>query len=145
MAEDNFEETIATIRAKDPRYTRDAYYFVREALDHTQRTMGKGRRLEGKITHVSGQELLDGIRDLALSQFGPMAITVLDEWGIHDCRDFGEIVFNLVEIGLWAKTEQDSRADFQDGYGFDAAFREPFLPPSKRAPSLSLPTSSTNN
>jgi len=144
MADDNFEQTIEAIRAKDPRYRRDAYLFVREALDYTQRTLGRGKRVDGKITHVTGQELLAGIRDFALSQYGPMTIAVFEEWGIHNCRDFGELVFNMVEIGLLAKTEKDSRDDFHEVYGFDDAFREPFLPASKRSPRVSLPVSPTN-
>ena len=109
MHEVSFEEAIQQIRDKDARYERDAYLFVREALDHTQKTIGKDNR--GEIRHVTGQELLDGIRDYALAQFGPMTMTVLDEWGIRSCEDFGEIVFNMVDIGLLAKTDTDSRAD----------------------------------
>ncbi|HWQ92523.1 MAG TPA: Minf_1886 family protein [Clostridia bacterium] len=131
MQEFSFEETLDLIRAKDPRYERDAYMFVREALDYTQKAIAKDTR--GRLRHVSGQELLSGIRDYALEQFGPMAITVLDHWGLHCCRDFGEIVFNMVEIGLLAKTEKDSRADFENGYDFFDAFRKPFLPASKHA------------
>ncbi len=132
MHELSFDETLELIRAKDPRFPRDAYQFVREALDHTQKTIGKDNR--GRIRHVTGQELLGGIRDYALAQFGPMAMMVLDEWGIHTCQDFGDIVFNMVEIGLLAKTEKDSRADFQDGYDFHEAFRKPFLPSGKPQP-----------
>ena len=131
MHEVSFEEAFRKIRAKDPRYHRDAYLFVREALDHTQKTIGKDPR--GRIRHVSGQELLAGIRDYALQQFGPMAITVLEEWGVRGCADFGEIVFNMVEVDWLAKTNQDSRADFATGYGFDEAFRKPFLPKGKHA------------
>ncbi len=130
MHEVSFEETIEQIRAKDPRYQREAYLFVREALDYTQKTTGKDSR--GQLRHVTGQELLTGIRAFALAQFGPMAMTVLEEWGVHTCPDFGEIVFNMVEIGLLAKTETDSRADFSDGYDFYESFRTPFLPPSKQ-------------
>ncbi len=130
MQELSFEEALELIRAKDPRFLRDAYLFVREALDHTQKTIGKDNR--GRIRHVTGQELLAGIRELALNQFGPMAMTVLEEWGIHCCRDFGDIVFNMVDIGLLAKTEKDSLADFEGAYDFNKAFREPFLPASKR-------------
>lgn len=126
MHELSFDEAIELIRAKDPRYTREAYLFVREALDHTQKSLAKQTR--GRIRHVTGQELLGGIREYALSQFGPMAMFVLEEWGIHACEDFGEIVFNMVEIGLLAKTERDSRADFSNGYEFTEAFRKPFLP-----------------
>src|SRR5262245_18721072 len=111
MQEVSFERALELIRAKDPRFEDDAYAFVREALDHTQKTIGKSTR----IRHVSGQELLAGIRDYALTQFGPMAMTVLDEWGIRSCQEFGDIVFNMVDIGLHAKTEKDSRADFAGG------------------------------
>ena len=128
MHEASFEEGLDLIVAQDSRYPRDAYLFVREALDFTQKTVLRERR---KSPHVSGQELLAGIRDFALAQFGPMTITLLQEWGIHKCEDFGEIVFNMVESGLLAKTDTDSRQDFRGGYDFDDAFRKPFLPASK--------------
>ncbi len=129
MQEVNFESKLEKILAQDPRYSRDAYHFVREALDFTQQLVK--RENQGSIRHVSGQELLDGIRQFALKQFGPMAGTVLEEWGVRSCPDFGEIVFNMVESDLLAKTEKDSREDFQNGYDFHTAFREPFLPESK--------------
>lgn len=129
MQEANFNEVVELIRAKDSRYTREAYTFVREALDFTQKLIGKESR--GQIRHVTGQELLDGIRQFALQQFGPMAVTLFEEWGVRNCQDFGEIVFNMVEIGLLAKTEKDSREDFQNGYDFTDAFRKPFWPENK--------------
>ena len=87
--------------------------------------------VEGKIRHVSGQELLAGIRSYALEQFGPMTLTVLNEWGVRRSEDFGELVFNMVENHLLAKTKKDSREDFKDGYDFDEAFRQPFVPAKK--------------
>jgi uncharacterized repeat protein (TIGR04138 family) len=129
MQEVTFEETLEQILAKDPRYQRDAYLFLREALDYTQKLVGKENG--GKVRHVTGQELLDGIRQFALEQFGPMTLTVFEEWGVRKGSDFGEIVFNLLEIGLLAKTEKDDRADFQGGYDFEDAFRKPFLPSGK--------------
>jgi uncharacterized repeat protein (TIGR04138 family) len=60
-----------------------------------------------------------------------MVVTVLEEWGVRSCRDFGEIVFNMVEIGLLAKTDKDTRDYFQNGYDFTDAFRKPFWPQSK--------------
>ena len=129
MHEATFEEDLEKLLAKDHRYHRDAYLFVREALDHTQKVVAKETR--GQPRHVSGQELLRGIRDFALDQFGPMVLTVFDEWGIRSGQDFGEIVFNMVEAGLLAKTDQDSRTDFEGCYDFDEAFRKPFLPSSK--------------
>jgi uncharacterized repeat protein (TIGR04138 family) len=89
------------------------------------------KQSKGKSRHVSGQELLEGIRQFALAQFGPMTMSVFAEWGIHSGADFGEIVFNLVESKLLSKTETDSQADFQNGYDFFEAFRRPFLPSSK--------------
>ena len=132
MQEINFDEAVEQILAKDSRYTRDAYLFVREALDYTQKVVGKETR--GAIRHVSGQELLDGIRRFALNQFGPMVVTVFEEWGVHNCRDFGEIVFNMVESSLLAKTEKDTRTDFQNGYDFTEGFRKPFWPAQKSNP-----------
>ena len=251
MQEVSFEDALEIITLKDPRYPREAYLFVREALDHTQRLLVKEKHCG--IRHVSGQELLGGIKDYAATQFGPMAMMVLQEWGIHSCQDFGELVFNMVETGgcptlciddvnesqafiallhrhddplsrfIWeqfseparqqltnqcddaskqkellvrelnqlissgpiyleerfagvslspdikclvqqdlkgvplsqfnrlllqsaypqhiakshgllAKTKEDSRADFEEGYDFFDAFRKPFLPPSKQAP-----------
>jgi uncharacterized repeat protein (TIGR04138 family) len=136
MQEVNFEEVLEQVLAKDARYHREAYVFVREALDYTQKLIGK--QSPGQIRHVSGQELLDGIRQYSLAQFGPMVMTVFEEWGVRNCRDFGEIVFNMVEIGLLAKTEDDSRADFEGGYGFEDAFRKPFLPSHKSKPEPSV-------
>jgi uncharacterized repeat protein (TIGR04138 family) len=130
MHEVSFDKVLAKIQAKDPRYHREAYLFVREALDHTQKAIAKEPR--NRIRHVTGQELLEGIRQFALQQFGPMAKAVFAEWGIHCCKDFGEIVFNMVEEDWLAKTNKDSRADFEHGYDFDEAFRKPFLPESKQ-------------
>ena len=126
MHEASFEEALEQILGKDPRFQRDAYHFVREALDHTQKAIVKENK--GQMRHVSGQELLVGIREFSLAQFGPMTITVLEEWGIHNCKDFGDIVFNMIECGLLAKTEKDSREGFRDGYDFTEAFRKPFWP-----------------
>jgi len=114
-------DLLQTILTRDPRYTAEAYAFVRAGLDYTVRRLEKPR-------HVSGRELLDGIREFALAEFGPMAKTVLNGWGIQRTEDVGEIVFNMVETGLLGKTDKDSRADFANGYDFDEAFRKPFRP-----------------
>lgn len=121
MKHPNTDELLQTVLARDPRYTPEAYAFVRAGLDYTVRRLEKPR-------HVSGQELLDGIREFALAEFGPMTHTVLNSWGIRRTEDVGEIVFNMVETGLLGKTDKDSRADFANGYDFDEAFRKPFRP-----------------
>lgn len=139
----NFDEALELILQRDRRYHRDAYLFVREALEHTEKIVGRAVR-EGTrqaIRHVTGQELLEGIRAYALEQFGPMTLTVFNEWGVRCGEDFGEIVFNLVESNVFAKTKQDSREDFKNSYDFDQAFRQPFLPAAKKALSPAQPTS----
>ncbi|PWU19474.1 MAG: hypothetical protein C5B50_06425 [Verrucomicrobia bacterium] len=128
MYETEFEEAIKRIRAKDNRYDPEAYWLVRKGLDYTQDTLGRGRR--GRSRHVSGQELLKGLRDYMLAQYGPMALMLLEEWGVRSCGDFGEIVFSMIEAGLLGKTDKDCRADFEGGYDFIEAFRKPFLPQS---------------
>lgn len=133
------EQVLETIVAKDTRYPREAYYFVREALDVAQRKFAKAggksasKSDKDKPAHVSGQQLLEGIRAHALEQFGPLTLMVLEEWGIHRGEDFGEIVFNMVESSLLGKTENDSRDDFKGGYDFFTAFRKPYLPKAKVA------------
>lgn len=122
----NFDEVLDRLTHQDSRYHREAYLFLREALDHTQKQSIEGKKKEPR--HVTGQELLAGLRRYALSQFGPMAKIVLNEWGIHTCQDFGEVVFNMVDHGLLSKTESDSRDDFKDGFDFDEAFCQPFRP-----------------
>lgn len=129
MQEINFDETLDKILEQDPRFQRQAYHFLRESLDFTQNLIKRENR--GTVRHVSGQELLDGIRQFALQQFGPMSATVLEEWGVRNCHDLGDIVFNMVEHSLLAKTETDSREDFVNGYDFTDAFRKPFWPPSR--------------
>ncbi|MEN7973664.1 MAG: Minf_1886 family protein, partial [Verrucomicrobiota bacterium] len=109
MSNPSIYELLEPVLKKDARYTAEAYLFVREGLDHTVKKLEKPR-------HVSGQELLDGMREHALQEYGPVAKRVLSEWGITECVDFGNIVFNLVSEGLLGKTDEDSIEDFMGGY-----------------------------
>jgi len=115
----DFDDGVKAILQQDKRYAREAYEFVREALDYTRIWMDRRG-------HVRGQELLEGIRKYALEQFGPMTKTVLNLWGIKTCEDFGVIVFNLVERNVLSKTQNDSIDDFRGGYDFDEAFEKPY-------------------
>jgi uncharacterized repeat protein (TIGR04138 family) len=121
----SFEEALAQITREDPRYDEQAYHFLREALDFTLKLLNKPAT--GKGRHVSGGELLEGIRQYALKEFGPMTRTVFTRWGITRCEDFGEIVFNLVNKGVLGKTDEDRKEDFAGGYDFEEAFHRPFL------------------
>jgi len=122
----DFDASVALLVNRDPRYPREAYLFLRAALDHTQ-------GLYSRTGHVSVPELLEGIRQFTLKEYGPMAVLILDEWGIRSCADFGELVFNLIEQGELRKTDQDRREDFAAGYDFHEAFRRPYLPAAARS------------
>ncbi|MBT5928556.1 MAG: hypothetical protein HOH33_18295 [Verrucomicrobia bacterium] len=124
----DFDQTIEQITQADERFAADAYYFLRDALDHTQSQLKKESTSRKQPQHVSGAQLLEGIRDLALEQFGPMTLTVMHDWGLKRCEDFGEIVFNMVDHKLLSKTQEDTRADFKSIYDFEEAFKKPFLP-----------------
>ena len=122
----DFDKGLEQILTRDTRYHRDAYWFLRDALDHTHKMLGITQK-EG-VRHVTPGQLLEGIREHAAQQFGPMAMTVFAHWGVHSCEDWGEIVFTMVEHNVLQKTEQDRREDFKGGYDFFETFRRPFLP-----------------
>src|SRR5436189_6004902 len=106
MQKIGFAEALESVITNDPRYHRDGYIFLREALDFTTKQQKKIKGVS--VRHVTGPEMLDGVRRYALKEFGPMVITVLDNWGIHSCEDVGNIIFNLIVSGVFRKTEEDS-------------------------------------
>ena len=124
MQKIGFAEALDSIVAADPRYHRDAYIFLRDALDYTTKQQKKSKG--AAIRHVAGPELLEGVRLYALKEFGPMVMTVFAHWGIQRCEDIGQIVFNLIGAGIFGKTEQDSIDDFKAVYDFEDAFVKPF-------------------
>ena len=134
MQNPDFSDIVTLICKEDPRFDRKAYDFVRLGLDHTVKELRKKDTIRAdKSRHVSGPELLDGLRAYALEQYGPLAKTVLNAWGVSRCRDFGDIVFNLIEYNVFSKTENDRREDFSDIFNFDEAFVKPFQPAKQRA------------
>ena len=126
MQKIGFAEALDSIVASDPRYQRDAYVFLRDALDFTTKQQKKVKG--ATVRHVTGPELLGGVRQYALKEFGPLVTTVFDNWGIHSCEDIGNMVFNLIGAGIFGKTEEDSIEDFKNVYDFGEAFVMPFAP-----------------
>ena len=126
MQKIGFAEALDAIMARDPRYQREAYVFLRDALDFTTKQQKKVKGTS--VRHVAGPELLDGMRQYALKEFGPMVLTVFETWGIRCTEDIGNMVFNLIEAGIFGKTEEDSIEDFKDVYDFEEAFVKPFAP-----------------
>lgn len=131
---------LAQLLEEDRRYPFEAYLFIFEALNYAQSVLNMGTDQPGDAAppaaaeeeegvvehHVTGQELCEAIRRYALEQYGYMTKTVLNNWGIHGTGDFGEIVFNLIRVGQMRKTPSDTRADFDDVYDFETAFRQEF-------------------
>ena len=148
------DPSMIRLLEEDLRYPLEAYIFVFEALTYAQTVLGMGSESPSETPdpdepiaggseeeeeleegeeeegvsqrHVTGQELCEAIRTFALEQYGYMAKTVLNNWGIHATGDFGEIVFNLIRIGRMRKTPEDRREDFDDVYEFDAGFQQAF-------------------
>ena len=112
MAIMNEERFLRWVAESDSRFHPNAYTFVLEALRYTQHHFKKPR-------HVTGRELLVGIARLGRIRYGEMAWTVFQEWGVASARDFGIIVFNLVEVGEIKKTEDDSIEDFDSDFDLE--------------------------
>lgn len=133
---------LAELLEEDKRYRVAAYEFIFDALAFAQNVLKLGREKpsepnevlgdpseeepEEPQRHVTGQELCEAIRRYALYQYGYMAKTVLNSWGIFSTRDFGEIVFNLVRYGRMRKTKEDRLEDFDEVYDFETAFQEEY-------------------
>jgi len=148
MQKIGFADALESVVGSDPRFQRDGYIFLRDALDFTTKQQKKVKGVS--VRHVSGPELLDGVRQYALKEFGPMVMTVFDSWGIRCSEDIGHMVFNLIGAGVFGKTEQDSIQDFKNVYDFEEAFVKPFAPekpqtvkPRAQSPASKPATSST--
>lgn len=123
--------TTSSVLHTRKKFHKDAAEFVFDALRHTQEMLGRLARREGdeemsdfdeEQVHISGAELLEGIRLLALQRYGLMARHVFSSWGVTTTEDFGRIVFDLVDEGKMRKTEHDQLSDFYDVYDFAVAF-----------------------
>ena len=125
-----FQEAVEALSKEDRRYHVEAYAFLRDALEATLKRRKKAKKESNG--HVGAVELVEGFRIHALDQFGPMAMTVLDYWGVRACDDIGHMVFNLVQAGVFGKTDDDALGDFSGHYDFHEAFVVPFAPSKNR-------------
>ena len=112
-----FEQTVR----EDGRYALEAFEFLHSGLDFASRCK-YGERPADEVRHVSGQELAWALRLFALRRWGPLARIVLHRWNINSTRDFGEMVYLLIGIGLMGKQDSDDITDFDDVYDFSTAF-----------------------
>jgi uncharacterized repeat protein (TIGR04138 family) len=117
------------------RFHPQAYVFVTEALRLTQELLGREHREETDeaSAHITGRELLDGVRLMGQRQFGMLAPSVFKSWGVQSTEDFGLIVFELIERGELRKTDRDQLSDFRDVYTFDTVFGDEYRIDTSRA------------
>lgn len=109
------DEVLDQLQERNPRFHARSYLFVLEALHSVIQSLDEPR-------HISGRELTEGVRELALGRYGPMARTVLEHWGIHSTGDVGGVVFAMVEQGILIKQDGDQPEDFADVFDFEEAF-----------------------
>ena len=109
------DDVLNQLQERNPRFHARSYQFVLQALHSVIRTLDEPR-------HISGRELTEGVRELAMGQYGPLARTVLEHWGIHETEDVGRVVFAMVEQGILVKQDDDHEADFTDLFDFEETF-----------------------
>ena len=138
--------SLQQLIGKDSRYHVDAYVFIREALAFAADSMELGSTSEEfefaeeeieqnrRERHLSGQELCEAIRKYALKQYGYMAKIVLNQWGVRQTSDFGEIVYNMIDVGIMKKSSRDQKSHFDNVFDFDQAFESGFKIGSNKLP-----------
>ena len=113
------DEILDQLQERNPRFHARSYEFVLHALHSVIRTLDEPR-------HITGNELANGVQELALSRYGPLARTVLEHWGIHETEDVGRVVFAMVEQGILVKEDEDDQQDFTDLFDFEEAFEREY-------------------
>ncbi|NOY75316.1 MAG: hypothetical protein GXP32_05950, partial [Kiritimatiellaeota bacterium] len=126
MDSEKIYQTIVKITDADPRFAPAAYEFIGEAVRRTLSVLLN----DGEARHISGVELLEGIREQALEEFGPMAESVFNHWGVFNTLDIGHIVFNMVDNQLLSSSDKDTIDDFDQVFDLHDALTSPFNPPS---------------
>jgi uncharacterized repeat protein (TIGR04138 family) len=119
---------IVQVLRKDPRYTVEAYEFVRESLAYAQEVLrwGASHDPERQERHLTGQQLCEASRVYALEQYGMLARVVLNNWGIYSTSDLGTVVYNLIDAQLMKKSPADRREDFDDLFDFEVALEQDY-------------------
>ncbi len=121
-------DAVKAVISQDAKYDMGAYYFLKDALDFTVKRVMESN--DGEHRHVAASELLIGFRDLALQEYGPMASTMMSEWGLSSCTDIGNMVFQLIQEGVFGKQDSDTMQDFAELFPLIETLEAPFLPKS---------------
>ena len=109
------EEVLDELQERNPRFHARSYEFVMQALQTVIQSLDEPR-------HISGRELTEGVRELAIGRYGLLAKAVLEHWGIHETEDVGRVVFAMVEQGILVKEDDDTPEDFADLFDFEEVF-----------------------
>lgn len=117
-----FEDAVKELVLRYPQYSPEAYEFIRAGLEHASAHYNKGE----KATHLTADQLYAGACSYALSEYGPLAYKVLCFWGIRESRDFGILVYNLIEAGVFGKQKGDKQEDFDDLVPLEAVLNAPY-------------------
>ncbi len=135
MKNEIFDEAVTKILAEDTTYPRSAYNLLPAALDYTVRAVHRNSRAhsaeDSPSQHVTGRQLSEGFRDYMLSVYGPFAKDILDDLRIRATSDIGALVYNLIKVGAFGRTDKDRIEDFDNIYDFHEAFVVPYLPRNK--------------
>ena len=113
------DDLVAQLRAAHPTIAVQAYSLVLTAMQHAMASLPDRR-------HLTGAELADAVRVLALAGYGPMARLVLESWGLTSTADIGQVVYALAEVDLINPGDGDTVRDFDDVYAFANAFDRDF-------------------
>jgi uncharacterized repeat protein (TIGR04138 family) len=126
LMDSNFIETVSRIIDNDPRYAADAYEFISNAVNYTSGKLDRAREKDNEKRHISAKELLEGISEYAINEFGPMAGEVFKNWGLTSAKAIGDVVFNMVSEKLLRASEKDSIEDFSIDFDFDRVLMKTF-------------------
>lgn len=119
----HLDDKIRFLTEKYPEYAPEAYELLRNGLEYTVENYSKGN----KGAHLTAEQLYTGTCAYALMEYGPMARMVLEVWGIETSRDFGSVVYNLIEVGIFGKQKGDSREEFDNMPPLDFILDAPYV------------------
>lgn len=128
MHNERFDQAVSKILERDSAFPRQAYELMPAALNYTLRRLQAGQPGAEVHGHVNGRQLAEGFRDFMLEEYGPFAADILAKYNIRSTADIGRLVYNLISVGMFGKTENDREADFRNLYDFRDAFELPFQP-----------------
>jgi uncharacterized repeat protein (TIGR04138 family) len=119
VATPDLKQKFEELLARDPRFSKDAYAVVQDAIKWAE---AEHTKPDHSLRHVTARQILEALRDMARQECGGGARDCLAALGIKSSDDVGEIVYNLASIGAIATAANDSRTDFTGIFDFEREF-----------------------